>query len=46
MPAGLNVGRDPKCTLCVLTHLLGQCKLLFTELKISFIVGGDEVRPT
>uniref|UniRef100_A0A8U7M3A0 ATPase family AAA domain-containing protein 2 n=1 Tax=Corvus moneduloides TaxID=1196302 RepID=A0A8U7M3A0_CORMO len=30
-----NVGRDPKCTLCVVTQdLFGQCKLLFTELKV------------
>lgn len=47
MPAKLNVGREPKCTLCVLTEvLLGQCKLLFTELKVSFTVDDDEIKPT
>lgn len=41
------MGRDLKCTLCVVTQvLLGQCKLLFTELKVNFIVGGDEIKPT
>lgn len=41
------MGRDPKFTLCVATQVpLGLCKLLFTELKVSFIVGGDEIKPT